>query len=80
MQGRVFGSEYSGSTKYDCGTDTVGKFHTYYIPGLGRYSLTNYVKEKEFDYAEVRVCGTGKTGYVSGDWSPDSVGLYTVLR
>lgn len=79
MQSRVFGSEYIGSTKYDCGTRTAGTYHTYYIPGLGKYSLTNYVKENKFDYAEVRVCGTGKTGYVSGAWSPDSVGSYTVI-
>lgn len=76
MIGRVFGV---GDTTRDCGTSQAGAYHTYYIPKLGKYSLTNYVYENGFRKAQVKVCGTGKTGYVSGKWSPDSVGSYTVI-
>lgn len=80
MQGRAFGVNADGSNVLDCGTLVPGDYHTYYIPKLGKYSLINYVYENHLPRAQVKVCGTGKTGYVSGKWSPDSVGSYTPLR
>lgn len=76
---KVYGTASDGSHPVESG-GAPGVSHTYLLPGLGKYSLTNMVKENGYNYAVVKVQGIGAASSISGKWSPDSVGTYTIIN
>lgn len=52
------------------------------IVPTGQYFITNYVKETHHDYCYLNIttANQGTSGWLSGAWSPDSVGSYPVVN
>ena len=63
----------------DCGTNKIGTSHTYYVPGLGQYSVINYVNENGCKMCSVGFRANSGYGVAQGLWSPDSAGSYTKI-
>ncbi len=75
----VYGSKAeSNSGMIPCGNRSDAQVYT--ISSLGQYSIYNSVKEKGNSYAQLRYKSQSGNGNVSGKWSPDSTGSYTVLN
>lgn len=49
---------------------------------VGEYFITNYVKENGKNYCRLYITAaySGTSGYVTGEWSPDSVGSYPIVN
>lgn len=79
LNAKIYGADKDGRNQKECGGSNGGP-HPYRLPGLGKYSLTNYVREHGYDFAVVKVQGIGAASNISGQWSPDSVVTYTVIN
>lgn len=64
------------SAGYARGNDTERWFT---IPSTGKYSITNYVNERGYEYATLKFKKNIGYGTAKGVWSPDSTKNYTVL-
>lgn len=54
----------------------------YAIVPIGEYFITNSVRENGYDrcFLNIKTATVGTSGYVTGKWSPDSVGSYPVVN
>ncbi len=80
LNAKVYGLYVQAGGEFECGSNNVGTQHTYLLSSTKQYSLTNYVKENGFALARVKIRSNAGSGIASGKWSPDSYGLYTILK